>query len=496
MIFVDFYEVFTYNRFSLFWRKIHYMISKYFGDKPFWKITVRLALPIAIQNMLTGSFQLIDTLMVSKLGDVALSSVGMAGQWSWLLNLVSFGICSGMSVFAAQYWGVKDYKSMRRVLGIALCSCAVIAVLFFVPAFFFSASVISVFNKEAAVIESGSAYMKIACISYPAVMLTVVLSGFLRNIEKVKVPMYVSAVTTVLNAVINYALIFGKFGLPEMGVRGAATATCISSWTGPVLLILISLLQKNHLVKSPRDLLSFRFSHVKEFFKRAVPVICNEALWATGIVVLNAVYSNMGYEYYAAVTILKTVVDLSFAFFVGLGNACVIMVGKSVGCGNIRRAVTDSRRFALLVPLTAFIIGLLLVIFRNQLISIFNMGDNISELTVQTARMIILFVGLEMPLRMIAYVQVVGIFRSGGDTFVGMLCDVGSLWVFAVPAALLCSKVFALPFIAVFMTAYLAEDIPKSIFCLSHFRSLKWLKPVTEEGIKGKEEYFEKLRNL
>ena len=467
-----------------------FMFSKYLGDKPFWKITVKLALPIAIQNMLTGSFQLIDTLMVSKLGDVALSSVGMAGQWSWLLNLVSFGLCSGMSVFAAQYWGIKDYKSMRRVLGIALCTASVIAILFFIPACFFSTTVISFFNREAAVIESGSAYMKLACFSYPAVMLTVILSGFLRNIEKVRVPMYVSAVTTVLNAVLNYGFIFGKFGLPELGVRGAAAATCISSWTGPVLLLMISAFQKNHLVRSPKDLFSFKPHHITAFFKRAIPVVCNEALWATGIVVLNAVYSNMGYEYYAAVTILKTVVDLAFAFFVGLGNACVIMVGKSVGKGNIERAVNDSKRFALLVPLTAFVIGILMVIFRGQLISIFNMGDNISELTVSTARTIILFVGLEMPLRMIAYVQVVGIFRSGGDTFIGMVCDVGSLWVFAVPAAILVSKVFALPFVAVLMTAYLAEDIPKSIFCLLHFRSLKWLKPVTSEGIKGKEEYF------
>lgn len=468
------------------------MVSKYLGDKPFWNITLKLALPIAIQNMLTSSFALIDTLMVSKLGDIALSSVGMAGQFSWLLNLVSFGLCSGMSVFASQYWGIKNYKAMRKVFGIAIITSLIVSSTFSLFGLIMPEKIIYIFNKNTEVIQSGAAYMKIACLSYPAVALTVIMSGFLRNIEKVKVPMYVSAITTVLNAFFNYGLIFGKFGLPEMGVRGAALATCISSWSGPVLLLSISLLQKNHMVKNIRDVLSFDLSLIKEFFKRAMPVVFNETVWALGIVILNTIYSNMGYEYYAAVTILKTIVDLSFAFFVGLGNACVIMVGKSVGSGKIERAVTDSRRFAILIPLTAVFVGGFIAIFRSSLISIFNTGENISELTLNTAKSIILFVGLEMCIRMVSYVQIVGIFRSGGDTFIGMICDVSSLWVLAIPAAAIASNVLHLPFISVLIIAYLAEDLPKCVFCLKHFFSLKWLKPVTNEGIKAKEEYFDK----
>lgn len=463
---------------------------KFLGDKPFWKITLRLSLPIAIQNMLTSSFALIDTLMVSKLGDVALSSVGMAGQFSWLLNLVSFGLCSGMSVFASQYWGVKNYKSMRKVFGIAVITSLVVSTTFMICGIFLPENIINIFNKNSDVIKTGASYMKIVCYSYPAVTLTVIMSGFLRNIEKVKVPMYVSAITTVLNAFFNYGLIFGKFGLPQMGVRGAAVATCISSWSGPVLLLLISILQKNHMVKNSKDIISFDLALIKEFFKRAMPVVFNETIWALGIVILNAIYSNMGYEYYAAVTILKTIVDLSFAFFVGLGNACVIMVGKSIGSGKIERAITDSRRFAILIPLTAIFVGGTISLLRTPLISIFNTGENISQLTLNTAKTIILFVGLEMFIRMIAYVQVVGIFRSGGDTFIGMICDVSSLWLIAIPAAALASNVLKLPFVTVLVIAYLAEDLPKSIFCLKHFFSLKWIKPVTKEGIEGKNNYF------
>ncbi len=466
------------------------MITKFLGDKPFWRVTLRLGFPIAVQNMLTSSFAIVDTLMVSRLGSVALSSVGMAGQWSWFMSIISFGICSGMSVFASQYWGIGNHKAMRRVLGISLLCIAVLSAVFFFPAFLAPERVISIFNSDAEVIASGSRYMKIACFSYPAVVLTVILSGFLRNIEKVRIPMYVSMVTTVLNAVFNYGLIFGKFGLPEMGVAGAAAATCISSWSGPVLLLAISAFQKNQLVRSPKDLVSFRLRHLLEFARRALPVVFNESLWSLGIVVLNVIYSNMGYEYYAAVTMVKTFSDLSFAFFVGLCNACIIMVGKSVGSGKIKRAVEDADRFSVVVPLIAVFVGALMVIFRSQLVSIFNLGNNISELAISTALLITLFIGCELPVKMISYVQVVGIFRSGGDTFAAMLCDVGSLWLLAIPSAILAAKVFSLPFIAVFIIAYLAEDIPKSIFCIIRHRSLKWLKPVTEEGLRGKEEYF------
>lgn len=466
------------------------MITKFLGDKPFWRVTLRLGFPIAVQNMLTSSFAIVDTLMVSRLGSVALSSVGMAGQWSWFMSIISFGICSGMSVFASQYWGIGNHKAMRRVLGISLLCIAVLSAVFFFPAFLAPERVISIFNSDAEVIASGSRYMKIACFSYPAVVLTVILSGFLRNIEKVRIPMYVSMVTTVLNAVFNYGLIFGKFGLPEMGVAGAAAATCISSWSGPVLLLAISAFQKNQLVRSPKDLVSFRPRHLLEFARRALPVVFNESLWSLGIVVLNVIYSNMGYEYYAAVTMVKTFSDLSFAFFVGLCNACIIMVGKSVGSGKIKRAVEDADRFSVVVPLIAVFVGALMVIFRSQLVSIFNLGNNISELAISMALLITLFIGCELPVKMISYVQVVGIFRSGGDTFAAMLCDVGSLWLLAIPSAILAAKVFSLPFIAVFIIAYLAEDIPKSIFCIIRHRSLKWLKPVTEEGLRGKEEYF------
>jgi Na+-driven multidrug efflux pump len=206
-------------------------------------------------------------------------------------------------------------------------------------------------------------------------------------------------------------------------------------------------------------------------------------------VLLNTIYSNMGYEYYAGMTVFKTFADLCFAFYVGLGTSCVIMVGKSVGQGKIARGVEDATRFTLLVPLTGLIIGGLMIILRRPLVSIFAMGDNLSPLTIQTALAVTVFCGLEVSFRNITYIQVVGVFRSGGDTFTGMICDLTPLWVVSLPLAWLAANVWNAPFLVVVMCAYLGEDIPKTILCLLHFRSGKWLKPVTPEGRAGLETY-------
>ena len=171
-------------------------LTTYLGDRPFWQYALRLAIPVAIQNMLTSSFQLIDTLMVGQMGDLTLSSVGMAGQWSWLLGMILFGTCSGMSVVGSQYWGVKDLKGIHRVFGIALLFCLGVSGIFLAVAVSQPYWVIGLFNKDPDVLRVGVSYLKIACWSYPALALTNVFSMLLRTAERVTVTMYISAFST------------------------------------------------------------------------------------------------------------------------------------------------------------------------------------------------------------------------------------------------------------------------------------------------------------
>ena len=211
----------------------------------------------------------------------------------------------------------------------------------------------------------------------------------------------------------------------------------------------------------------------------------NEGMWALGILIVNMIYSNIGYEYYAGMTIFKTFSDLALGFYAGLGNSCVIMVGKSIGSGKIRRGVEDARRFSVLTPILGMIVGGLAILFRYPLISIFSSGSELTQLTLDTALFVTVFYSLEVWFHNIAYVQIGGVFRSGGDTLSGMLYDLGSLWLVSIPLTYLAANVLKLPFVGVVVVAYLAEDIPKSTACLIHFKSMKWLKPVTKEGREG-----------
>jgi len=460
-------------------------LTKYLGDKVFWKVTLGLALPIAFQNMLTSSFSLVDTLMVSMLGDISLAAAGMAGQWSWLLNIFLFGVSSGAAIFISQYFGVDDRRGIHRTAGIAVASGFLLGAVFMTAACVFPNTVMRIFGDEDAVIAEGAAYLRIAGFSYFAVVINGVWSAILRSTAQVKLPMYVSLITTVENAVLNYLLIFGGFGIPGLGIKGAALATVISSWTGAILLIVLSMRKGNILYAPLREMFRFSKESLVLFYKKALLVMVNESMWGLGTFCYNAIYGALGYENYEAVTIIRTFESIAFAFFVGLCNACCIMVGKSVGVGKISRAWQDALRFSVLVPLAGAVVGWVIVLFCAPLVDIFNLSGNISTSVISMAQVLLMIYALELPLRNIPYVMVVGVFRSGGDASTGVKYDLLGLWCIGLPVTLLAAFALKLPFPLVFVFMYLFDDGVKSFLCIRHFRRAGWLRPVTEEGKEG-----------
>ena len=464
-----------------------------FKDKVFWKSAIRLAVPVALQNMLISSYSLADTLLVSNLGTASLSSVGMIGQWTFLMNMILVGFCSATSVFAAQFCGIKDTKRIKHICGISLIFAIAVSVLFTVVSIAFPHMVISIFNKNEEVLSLGTDYLRVVAYSYIAVAITNILSSVLRAVENVKLPMYASAFTTVLNIFLDYCMIFGKFGFAKMGVKGAALATTVSAWLGVVLIVVISLCQKNIIAGKPKEYFSFSKNEVVSYLKKAAPVVLNEGMWGGGTFVYNVIFANMGYEYFSAVTILRSFENIALVMFFGMGSAASVMIGKSIGKGKIKEALTDSKRFCIIVPVLAVILSVFIVIFRHLLVGIFNMGSNISELTLKTANIIMVIYAVAFPTRMLPYIQIVGIFRSGGDTVTGTKFELFCLWALSVPATIIAVYVFKVPFVVAFAIMYIFEDIPKNIFSIRHFLSNKWIKPVTKEGMAGLERMKEEM---
>ena len=467
------------------------MLKTLFNDKKFWRTVFTLAVPIGIQNLLSASFTLVDTLMVGQLGDVCLAAVGMAGQWSWILSFFTFGICSGASVFFAQYFGEQNKEGIVHTYGVALVSGILCSLVFMMVGIFCPQLVIKIFNRTPEVLQAGTDYLRIVAYSYPAILINILINTVLRSTHRVKLPMIVSLFTTVLNAFLDYGLIFGAFGLPGMGIKGAAVATVISAWSGPAIILVVSAFLRDEIFYAPiKEMFGFKLPFVKKFYKRCFPVVLNETLWGMGSFVYNALFSNMGYEYTAAISILRTFENISISFFVGLTNAACVIVGKDIGSGEIKKGVLNAKRFMILVPLVSVFISAIIVIFRNQLVGIFNMGNMISEKTLVCARSIMLIYALELPVRNIPYVGIVGIFRSGGDTKKSMQYDLLTLWCVAVPVTFIAALVFKLPFVAVFLCSYVSEDYLKAYLCIRHFRSKKWIKPITETGKKALTEYL------
>ena len=306
--------------------------------------------------------------------------------------------------------------------------------------------------------------------------------------------MAISGVSTLLNAALNYVFIFGLGPIDAIGVRGAALATVISAWVGPVLLIAIAVFKKTVLYGPLREMFNVKKEEFFAVLRRMLPVLINEGLWGLGTWTIGVIYANLGKDEYGGVTIARTVEMIGFSFIQGLGAACCVSVGKGVGAGKIENAVRDAKRFGILVPLASLFIGSAVILLRAPILSLFNMGDSLSAVTLATASGMLLIYAVELAIRNIPYIQIVGIFRSGGDTLFASLYDIGCLWLLAIPAALISSSLGA-PFLLVVAIAYICEDWPKTFFCLMRFKSLKWIKPVTAEGIEGHKAFLEKQKN-
>jgi len=447
-------------------------------NKQFWSLLLNLAVPIALQHLLINSLTFVDTFFMSQLGDIALSASGMASQCNWLLSMASFGICSGAALFVSQFWGAKKYEDIEKTYAIAALSALFVSMVFFFGAFLFSEKIMALFNKNPDVINCGSSYLKIAAFSYPATVLSSVMCTVLRSTEKVRLPMFVSLISTSFNIVLDYCMVFGAFGFPEMGVVGAALATAISAWLGLFILLIISNSHKNIIIMPISKFFSFSKDDFIAFMKKASPVIFNEMLWGFGMVVNNAIYSNTGYENYAACTILRTIESLCLILFIGLNDGGAVIIGKTVGEGKSDTAYSYAKKLSVSVPVLSLLIGSIIILCRSYVIRVFNMSGNITEYTLGIAHLLVVIYGIEIALRNIPYTMVCAVFRSGGDSVTGAKYDLICLWLLAIPVTYFIAFHTTFPFHLVFLTEYLVEDIPKCILCIRHFVSRKWIKPV------------------
>ena len=248
-----------------------------FKDKDFLKAMIAIALPITLQNLIASSVNMLDTLMITSLGQESLAAVGLANQVFFFYAVTIFGVATGSSIFISQFWGKKDSANIKRILGLSLTIGSILGIIFTLAALFIPEHIMRIFSKDTEVIKLGVDYLRIVSISYIITGISFCYAVASRSIGQAKMPMVVSIISFVTNATFNYLLIFGKFGFPQLGIKGAAYGTLIARIV-EIGLILYSIYSdtNNPLAGSIKDMTDWTSDFVKKYFKTAYPVILNE----------------------------------------------------------------------------------------------------------------------------------------------------------------------------------------------------------------------------
>ncbi|HSB03318.1 MAG TPA: MATE family efflux transporter [Anaerolineales bacterium] len=446
------------------------MALSFFRDKDFFRAMLVIALPIALQQLITASLNMIDVLMVTRLGESSVAALGLANQIFFLLILFLFGITSGMSIFTAQFWGKGDIEQIHHVLGICLTIAVSVGVLFTCAAVFVPERLMGFYTDDPEVIKLGSDYLRIVGLSYVFTAITISYATVLRSITQVKLTVIVAVVAWVLKTVVAYLFIFGIAGLPALGVRGAAVGTCFGWVFQTILLLILVYRQKTPLAANPLSFFRFDRPFLFKVLRTSMPAALNEVLWSVGITSYNAVYARIGTDAIAAININATIEELAFVLFIGLGNACAVMVGNKIGAGGRNVAFEYGRRFTILGVSAGILGGATVIAIRETIIGSIPMLPS----TAENLRGLMLVYGLSVWLKIFNYMLFIGALRAGGDTRYAMFTELFSIWMIGVPSALIGGFVLHLPVYGVYAMVLLEEAV-KAIIVLRRFLSRKWI---------------------
>jgi putative MATE family efflux protein len=450
-------------------------VADFYRDGIFLKQLYRFAAPIALQNLLTASLSMVGSVMVGQLGDAAIAAVGLAGQVFFLLILILFGIGSGSAMFTAQLWGNKDIVSLRKVLGLCLAMGLVVAGLFLFSCELFPELIIGIFTIDPQVIALGGDYLRIYAWAFLFFSITSGYAAVLRSIGEVKLPMLVTVSALALNIGLNYVLIFGAFGFPAMGIRGAAISAVISRVSECLALVLITYRKKFPLAAKIKELLGFNLGFFTKIFKPVFPVILNELMWSLAITTYNVVYARIGTQSIAAMNIVGTVDNLALVPFFGLSSAIAIIAGHKIGAGDKEGAYRDVGRTLGLAVVFSFLICATVLVIKEPLIGLYKITPDVA---LYVNRALIILASC-MIVRSQNMILVVGMMRSGGDTRYSLFLDGVIIWILGVPMALLGGFILHLPVYLVYLMV-MSEELTKCVLSLRRYFSGKWIHDLTQ----------------
>lgn len=446
-------------------------------DRAFTRRLLAVALPIVVQNLVSASLHIIDGVMIGQLGDAPYAAVTQANRYTFVFQLFLFGVGSGCGILFSQYWGKRDVSAMRRVMGLCLRMTLLLAAGFAGLAVISPETVAGLFLPRGESFGYAVDYLRLVAPGYVFAAIDIAYASCMKSAEKTHIPMLAGVASILLNTLLNYLLIYGKLGLPALGVRGAAIATVISGGLALAIDLAASYRLKLPSAVRWREMRLPPRATLKRFLLLILPVVVNEGLWSMGTAMYNVFYGRLGDAAVAAVGIVGTVDQLVFVLIYGIMNASAILVGGRLGAGDREGAWLTAKRMIALCVGCGVLMGVIQLTSRGALISIFRVSEEAKGL----AMTILLISSFTIWLRAINSVTVVGVLRSGGDTVFSMVLDTAALWAVGVPLVGMAAVWWGLPVWQVYMFT-ITEEVIKAAIGLRRFRSRKWMNVLTDQA--------------
>lgn len=439
----------------------------------FYKSFLTIGIPLMIQQLISSSLNFIDNLMIGRLGTEFIAAVGFANSVYRILDLFLFGLCSGMGVFIAQYFGKKNFEMIRRILGKLVLAGITLSLIFSIITFIGAEKIIGIFTKEPQVLSIGVSYIRRALFSYTFYAISFSIGFCLRAMGLTRIPMISASIGVTANTFFNYCFIYGNLGFPRLEERGAALATVIARMLELSTILFIVYKKDFNLKGNLQSYLNLPKNLIKEIIKISTPVFLTEMLWILGVVSLSVAYSRLGTTQAACVQIADIITAISSILFMGISNSASVIIGHTIGKGDKNKVITYSRKILQIASGMAVISLLLVQGLTNTIVSLYHLPPETHILAVKTLRTVGMFVFLKM----INWTLLIGLFRAGGDTKVAFCLDIFPLWFYAVPVAFI-GAYYKVPVYILVGIADFSEVI-KLASSLFRYKTLKWIRDVT-----------------
>ncbi|MDK0709516.1 MATE family efflux transporter [Clostridium perfringens] len=445
-------------------------------DRRFYRLLFSIALPIAVQNLITFMVSMVDTLMVGALGEIQLSAVSIANNLFFVLTILMFGLAGGSNIMISQYWGKGNVKTIHKILAIMYRVCLLITGIFIFIALFLPKYFMGIFTTDKAVIDFGASYLRIVCIGYLFYSITNCTIMMLRSVKTVSISIIVYTASLVVNSILNWILIFGNLGAPELGIRGAAIATVCARITEFSIVLVFMFIYERKIGLKLEHLLKLDKEILKDYVGLCTPVLCNELLWAIGASMISVIVGRMGTEVVAANSINGVAHQFVTVFIFGMSNATAVIIGNTIGEGKKEKAKEYAYSIGIFSVVMGCISGLMILLIKPFVVDFYNVSYSTKLIAMEIMTVtsgIIVFQSLASNFMM-------GVLRGGGDAKFVLINDLIFMWLVAIPGGFFVAFVLELPVALVFLVIK-CDEILKSLTSVYRVISGKWVNDVTKD---------------